>query len=116
MNPFYNFQSYPNTYYTKFRGTPLKLPLWHQKMDCLMCNYPWLHEPKVVLPNMLKLHQGLMWKNDLLKYMSSNFMLDSNPIPKRIKVPLQHEEIASLVQHICLIKAIANGPHKLRWP
>ncbi len=22
MNPFYNFQSYPNKYYTKLRGTP----------------------------------------------------------------------------------------------
>jgi hypothetical protein len=43
-------------------------------------------------------------------------MLDSNPIPKCIKVPLQHEEVASLVEHICLIKAIANGHHKPRWP
>jgi hypothetical protein len=84
-------------------------------MDYLMCNYPWLHELKVVLPNMLKLHQGLMWKNDLLKDMSSSFMLDSNPIPICIKVPLQHKEVASLVQHICLIKMIANGHHKPKW-
>jgi len=40
MSPFYDFQSYFNTYDTKLRGTPQKTPLWHQKMDCLMCNYP----------------------------------------------------------------------------
>jgi len=40
MGPFYNFQSYPNTYYTKLRGTPQKLPPQHQKMNYLVCNYP----------------------------------------------------------------------------
>jgi hypothetical protein len=45
MSPFYNFQSYPNTYYTKLRGTLIKLSLWHQKMNCLVCNYPFAQAP-----------------------------------------------------------------------
>jgi hypothetical protein len=40
MIPFNNFQSYPNTYCTKLKGSPPKLPLWHQKMDTLVCQDP----------------------------------------------------------------------------
>jgi hypothetical protein len=41
MNAFSNFQSNLNTYYTKLKSTPIKTaPRKHQKIDCLMPNYP----------------------------------------------------------------------------
>ncbi len=40
MRPFQNFQSNLNIYYTKFKGTPIKIALARPKMVCLLCNCP----------------------------------------------------------------------------
>jgi hypothetical protein len=38
MRPFKKFQWNLNTYYTKLKGTPIKITLTKPKMDCLLYN------------------------------------------------------------------------------
>ncbi len=40
MRAFYNFQSYPNTYYTKLRGTPPKIALVTPKSGLFSVQLP----------------------------------------------------------------------------
>ncbi len=49
MSPFYNFQSYLNTYCTKFKGPPPpKLPLGHQKNGQFSTPKTFLHHLHVI--------------------------------------------------------------------